>query len=201
MSLSLDGTASARLVAAVRGAHWLVDLDFTTGTIRYTTSPVSIVYAGITYLGFGNLAEVSGVGESEDPNASRVTLGFTAVNSAMIAAGLGNVEAYRGRAVRLYLQLLDETFQPAGAPRQRWAGRMEPVRITRKRAGVAGGSGSGRIEIPCSRAGMARARNALGLRLSDSQQQLAYAGDKGYEYIQTLIEKPTLWLSKRFQEI
>jgi hypothetical protein len=47
---------------------------------------------------------------------------------------------------------------------------------------------------------MSRARNTTGLRLTDAQQQQRYAGDVGLAFMQTLIEQPSLWLSKRFQQ-
>ena len=106
---------------------------------------------------------------------------------------------YRGRPVRLYLQLFTEAFAPVGTKVHRWTGTMEPVRITRRTQ--AGGPSSGRIEMPCTRNGMARARNYQGLRLTHAQQQVTYPADLGLEYLQALIEKPALWLSKRFQEI
>ena len=197
------GTAGqAQLASRVRGAQWLVDLEFTGGTIRLTTNPLDIAYGGNTYKGLSTLLQVSSVSESEDAAAEKVTLSIPVVNQAMLAATLGNVESYRGRRVRLYLQLIDESFQPiTGAVRERWRGYMEPVRITRKRSDPTGGESSGRIELPCSRAGMARARNYTGLRLTDAQHRQRYPGDRGLEYMQELIEKPTQWLSKRFQEI
>jgi hypothetical protein len=199
MSLTLDGTASARIAAAVRGVAWLVQLDFTTGTIYYTTAPQSFVISSQTYIGLGNLADVSPVGESENTGADQVVLGFSLVNTALLAATIGNVDTYRGRAVRLYLQLFDEAFQPAGAPVLRWSGTMQPVKVSRTPSDPAGGASVGRLELPCTRAGMARARNAQGLRLSHAQQLQRYPGDVGLEYVQTLIEQPSLWLSKRFQ--
>jgi hypothetical protein len=86
-----------------------------------------------------------------------------------------------------------------GTKVHRWTGTMEPVRITRRVQ--AGGPSSGRIEMPCTRNGMSRARNYQGLRLTHAQQQAIYPADMGLEYLQALIEQPTLWLSKRFQEI
>ena len=74
---------------------------------------------------------------------------------------------------------------------------MNPAKVTR---GGAGGENNGRVEIPCSRYGMARARNYQGLRHTHAQQQLRFPGDVGLQYMQDLIEKPALWLSKRFQE-
>jgi hypothetical protein len=78
---------------------------------------------------------------------------------------------------------------------------MDRVTVERKPPdALAGGGSAGRLNLECSRAGMARARNLHGLRLTDAQQQHLYSGDLGLQYVQTLIEKPSLWLSKRFQQ-
>lgn len=201
MSLTLDATATARIAASVRGVAWLADLEFGTGTLYYTTAPLSVTVGGNDYLGLGDLASVSAVGESEDASADKITLGFALVNTAMLAATLGNVDNYRGRRARLWLQLYDEAFQPAGAPVKRWAGFMDRVTVERHPAdALGGGASTGRLNLECSRAGMARARNLQGLRLTDAQQQQRYPGDLGLAYVQTLIEQPSLWLSKRFQQ-
>lgn len=201
MALALDVDATASLSATVRGAAWLVLLEFTTGTLRFTTAPVTVTALGESWLGVGNLLELAAVSESVDTAARQLKLSFTAANSAMLAASIGNVDTYRGRRVRVYLQLFGDTFQPVGAPRQRWAGHMDKVQITRQRVPIEGGQAVGRIEMLCNRAGMARARNAQGLRLTDAQQRQRYPGDTGLRYVQTLIEQPSTWLSKRFQEV
>ena len=74
------------------------------------------------------------------------------------------------------------------------------MKISRSKPGFEGGSVGGKIDMPITRTGMSRARKAEGLRLSNEQQLAEYAGDVGLQYIRTLIEKPALWLSKRFQQ-
>lgn len=183
---------------AVAGVAWLVELDFTGGTVRLTTAPVPITVGGDTYTGLGSLLGVSALAESEDANAERVTLTLSVVDTAMLASVLGSASTYRGRAVRLYLHLLDATFSPVGTRVLRWAGHMEPARVRRS----SGGEGaSGAIELPCSRSGLFRARNYQGLRITHAQQLQRHPGDLGLQYLQDLIEKPALWLSKRFQEV
>jgi hypothetical protein len=181
VSLTLDGTAAARITASERGVAWLVSLEFTSGTVYFTTAPVEISSGGQTYLALGSLVDVANVQES----------------AAMLAAALVDPAIYRGKAANLSLQLFDTGFQPAGAAVLRWRGYMDRMQISR----TTGDKVRGTIEVQCSRAGMARARRAEGLRLTDAQQQSRYPGDTGLRYVRTLLETPSLWLSKRFQEI
>lgn len=199
MTVFLDANALARINSNVRGAIWLVEMDFGTGTVRYTNAPVNVTSGGNTYNGFNNLVGVSPLNESESNSAERVTFSFSIVNQAMLAATLGSVDNYRGRAIRLFLQLMDEKFVPDGAMVKRWAGYMDKVQVTRQESSE--GPSMGKIELLCSRAGMARARMYQGRRLTHTQQQQRYPGDKGLEYLQHVIEQPALWLSKKFQEI
>lgn len=201
MALTLDGTASAQAAATVAGFAWLVELDFASGLQRVTTWPQQLVSGGNTYTGLGDLLDVSAISESEDPAADRLVLSLSAANSAMLAAAIGPVTEYRGRAVRVYAQFLGEALQPAGAAVLRFAGYMDKMQIPRTASPVGGGESSGRIEMRCVRAGQARFRNATGLRLTDAQQKQRYPGDRGGEYVATLIEKPAVWLSTRFQQV
>lgn len=189
MSVDVDAAASTALNSSGRGAQFLVELDFVGGTIYYTTNAVDIAAQGHTYTGYGNLVDVAALGESENSADEKISLGLSIVNIALIAACMGDVTTYRGKAVRLYIQFTDSAFQPAGAPIYVWRGYMEPVVINRQPA--KDGPSTGRIGLPCRRAGMARARRAEGMRLSDAQQQATYAGDKFYEYLQTIMERPT----------
>jgi len=199
--LATDASATAQLAASVRGVAWLAEMDFVSGTVRFTTAPQSLTIDGLLYTALGTLVEVSNLQESADTAAERLTIALTIVSASMLAAAIGDPATYRGRQARLYLQLFDETFQPVGAKVQRWQGYMDKTTITRRPAEEGGGEGIGRVEMICSRAGMARARNAEGLRLTDAQQQTRYPGDTGLRYVRTLVEQPSLWLSKKFQEI
>ncbi len=198
MTLSLDATATARAAAAVAGAVWLVELDFASGLQRYTLWPQNITSGGHTWLGMGSVADVSMISESEDTTADKVTFSLSIVNTALLAACIGPASEYRGRAARMHLQLIDDTYQPAGAYVPRWAGYMDRITIERESGGEQGTT-LGSIKLECQRAGLARARNFIGLRRTDAQQKARFAGDKGLEYTQSLIETPALWLSKRFQ--
>lgn len=196
MALTLDAPAQAQVDTRVYGAHWLIELAFSTGTQRLTTAPVDVVSGGFTWRGAPQIA-VQSVGESEAVDNQRVVLSAVLADSSALGAFLGDSSTYRGRPMRLYLQVFNEAFAPVGAARYRGLWRMEPVRVIRQRTEE--GSTS-RIELPCGRSGLTRARMATGLRSTHQQQQLAYPGDLGLQYRQALIELPALWLSRRFQE-
>ena len=132
MPLAFDAPATARLAATVRGAAWLVEMQFTAATQRFATAPVNVSAMGFSWLGLGQLCEVAGLAESADASAARLTISLGSTAPALLAAAIGNVAAYRGRRARLYLQLFDEQFQPVGAPRQRWAGYMDKVQVKKK---------------------------------------------------------------------
>lgn len=197
--LSTTTAQSNTLSATVRGAHWLIELQFTGGTQYLTTYPDNITVDTQVWTGLGQLIDAQSVSESEDSNAEEIVLKLSATNTAQLAATLGNVESYRGRRVRVYLVLFDENLALISGKVLRWSGYMQPVRVTRERDDDRGVIGV--IELPCTRAGMDRARNAEGRRVTHQQQQLLYPGDRGLEMLQTLLEQPALWLSKRFQEV
>jgi hypothetical protein len=198
--IALDAAQLAQISGPVAGVVWLIELDFVDQTHRFSTFNVPLTVSGNTYQALGNLAAVSDLQESLDTDTQTVTLSLDVVNQGMLASVMGNVEGYRGRQARVLLLLLDEQFRPVGPARLRFSGEMEPIKVSRDSPGLGGGSVSGRIELPVSRAGLSRARNADGLRLTDEQQRSTYPADKGLEYVRKLIEQPSTWLTKRFQQ-
>jgi hypothetical protein len=195
--LTLSGPELAQIASPICGAIYLLELQFDAATYRFSTFNLPLVIGGETYAAAGNLAGISDLHESLDSDAQTVTVSLSVANAATLGSMIGAVETYRGRPARIYLQLLDESFQPIGSPRLRFAGEMEPIKVVRDKGASPAG---GRIELPISRAGLSRARNNDGARLTDEQQRDAYPGDRGLEYVRGLIERPTLWLSKKFQE-
>ena len=198
MSITLDAAATAAAASSARGIQYLIDLEFQSGTLYFTTNIGNVVANGNTYLGKGDMIDVAAVGESENTADEKINLSLTIVNSAILAVTLADASTYRGRVVRLYLQFFNAMFQPAGSPIYLWRGYMDPVSTDRQTP--KDGPSSGKIILPCRKAGMARARRSEGLRFSDSQQQQEFAGDKFYEYLQKLIDQPTQILTKALQQ-
>lgn len=199
MSLTLDGTSSAQIASPAAGAHWLIEMDFLTATFRVTTAPIDVLSGGFTYIGLGQQITVDDVSENADVSAAILNVTLSLTNDVQLAAAIGQIDHYRNRPIRLYVQFFNQDFKPIGTKVLRWSGKMNPVKVKPKRSG--NGTLSGRIELPCTRSGMNVFRNYQGIRLTHQQHIQRYPGDLGLEYMSALLEKPALWLSKRFQEI
>lgn len=200
MSLSLGAAGDAQLAGGEFASAYLVDLMFADGPLYLCTLPTTVRDApsGISYTGLGYQLRVELVRTSEDGAADAVKLSVPIVNEALLALTLGNASNYRGKEVVIWFQVYTPGFVAAGVRQREFRGYMQPVRVTRQRGddGIVG-----RIELACSRAGLARARRTVGLRVTDAQQQARYPGDLGCQYVQNLVENPDQWLSKRFQEL
>lgn len=200
MSVDFDSAGTALLATKVRGAHWLIQCDFTSGTQYFTTAPVNVDSPdGHTYLGLGKGIEVEDVTETSAPDTSTLNIRLSIVNKTMLGLLLGDQAVYRGKEIRLYLQLFDAGFAPVGQPRQRWTGVMNPIKVQREKPSAENGNTFGNIELPCTRSGMARVRMRQGMRMTHEQQQVDHPGDMFFEYMSSLVEKPAPWLTVAFQ--
>lgn len=198
--ITVDGTAQAAIDANMRGVAILVELDFSTGTQRFTTWPVDIGTSPV-YTAIGALVSINGLSESEDRSAKKVEFSFTIVSQAMLAACIGQANVYRNRRARIYQQFMSSTYTAAGASVLRWQGFMDNVTIERTSSSdlnSGGGAGVGKIKLHCSRAGVPMSRRAIGLRSTHQQQIARHPGDNGFEYQQKLLEQPSVWLFKEF---
>lgn len=190
----LGASELARINSSVRGVAWAVDLAFTSGAVKVTTAPMDLIDGSGTYIALGGFAGISQISESENAGHDKLTLSLSVTNSSFLALALGSVSSYRNKRVTLHLALYDETFQIVGVKITRWIGIMDTVSIQRNADG-------GTVAMECSRSGMPKARNREGLRLTFAQQEKKYPGDTGLRYVTKLIQEPTVWLSKRFQEV
>jgi hypothetical protein len=202
--LTFDATGIARLSASEAGLHVLIDLDFSTGHQYVTTSSVPISHGGNTYTALGDVIELGEIKQSEDQSRDKLDVSFPITNSAMLAQLIGPATVYRNRKVLMYAQPIGPTFQADGAAVLFFAGFMDVVKVDREDPNPEAPDEfvGGKVTLPIWRAGMARMRTASGLRRTHAQQmQRTSNADTGLRYTQQLIEQPSLWVSKRFQEI
>lgn len=197
MTLSTDSAWNTAASAPALGVLCLIELAFTTGTIRVTNWPLDLAALGNTWKGIGTVADISELKESEDGQYQKLTLGLTQVQSTYLSLALGSAETYQGRSAKVWVALVDAaSLQITGAPVLRFAGFMDMVRIERSED-----SNVGRINLDCQSGAYDVRSNPTALRLNQAQHAVRRPGETGYRYIADLIARPQQWLSARFQRI
>lgn len=197
MPRTTSGAQDTLFASRSSGITALIDLEFSSGTLYYTTNSVPVPALTRTYLAMPILS-VSQVTESQVLSRDKMDISLPIVDSAMLSYTMGPAEVYRGRNVRVYMQPINSQYAPVGDPILFFIGTMENFEIDRRSSKE--GKSTGNIVLRCHRKGMSQFKNEAPARMTHAQQQLDYPGDMGLEYTESLVRNPPVWLSKAFQE-
>ena len=179
--------------SAVYGELALVELQLRSGTARYTTWPVSVTVLGQTWQGTGNLGSIGALHESEDGAEEKLTLMLSPVDLGTRALALGDPSDYQDRPVRVWIGMVDaQTFQLSGVPVLRFVGVMDQLKVERD-------GNTGTIGLDCRTASYDVRSNPAALRLNHVQHQSRHPGERGFEYLTSIIGSPAVWVSKNLQ--
>lgn len=189
-------SVATQLASPHAGVLYLVEMQFSTLTYRFTNWTHTVAWAGHDWLGYGAVVSIAQVSESESVQWPALDIGLNIANPAMLALALGNVATYRRRPINLYFAVLDDQLRAVGEPELIWAGEMDQVRVKTGDGEGEGGAVSMRCEIPGK-----DGRGPQSLRLNNAQQQARYPGDTGLSRIEALSGQPVTWLSQKFQRV
>lgn len=182
----------AELAKPVTRTVYFVEFRFSTGTARLSTMNQPITWGGQEWAGVGTIGTISAVEESDSLTSRPMNFTINAAQPSWMALAVGAVEAYRGRAAKVYMCPLNESFQLVGAPVLCWSGVMDMVSVD-----INGEQGSITLKCETSAYGLKR-RPAF--RLNAAQQKKEHPTDTGFDYLNDLISNPAVWLSKLFQK-
>jgi hypothetical protein len=161
----------------------LVSLAFPSATLRMWTGYGVLSWDGHTWVGAGDLGEMSEIEEAVEVAAKGVTLRITGIPSDLAAASL--TENYQGRAAVIYLGALNSGGQLYADPYPVLSGRMD---VIEKQDG--GKTASLTLTIENRLIDLNRNRER---RLTDEDQKRDYPSDRGFEFVNSLQSKQLLW--------
>jgi hypothetical protein len=171
----------------------LVELQLRSGTARYTNWPLNVEAFGQTWQGVGNLGSIGSLHESEDGAEEKLSLTLSPVDLGTRALALGDPGDYQDRPVRVWVALVStDTFQIVGVPVLRFSGVMDQLKLQRE-------ENSGTITLDCRTASYDVRSNPAALRMNHVQHQARHPGERGFEYLTSLIGNPAVWMSKNLQ--
>ncbi|MFA6121924.1 MAG: hypothetical protein WCT35_04925 [Sideroxydans sp.] len=190
MTTTAQQTALESPVARV---VYFAELHFVSGTLRLCTALQTINWGGYDWLGMGLVGSISPVEEGAGLTSSALNFTLNIADASVLALALGTVEDYRGQPAKLYFCPLDEQFRLIDTPEICWRGIMDTVAV-----GVDGETGQVTLKCETSAYGIKRRQP---LRLNSAQQKQRHPGDTGFDFLNDLLARPQLWLSKKFQQI
>ena len=182
MTRAMDTNQAAALAADHIEGIAFVQLDFAT-TLRLSTLPYNFSWNGFTWIGAGNLGQISPVGENVDLQAQGVSLSLAGIDPSLISTALG--EQYQGKPAQIWFCPLNtDTGQLIGTPIRIFGGRIDTMDIEVGETATITLTAEGKL-IDFFRPRVSR--------YTDAEQQLRYPGDLGLQYINSLIEVNVVW--------
>ena len=180
MTIQTSSGFQAAARSQTYGQLALVELKLRSGTARFTNWPLSLQVMGETWQGVDGAAE-------------KLTLTLSPVDIGTRALALGDPSDYQDRGVRVWIALLDAaTLQISGEPVLRFAGVMDQMKIERD-------GSTAKIAMDCRTASYDVRSNPASLRTNDAQHQVKHPGERGFEYLNSMIGSPTVWVNKYLQ--
>jgi hypothetical protein len=177
---------SSAMLAAIQSGNLqpalFVTASFLTGPIYVWTGYGSIAWGGHTWLGVGTLGTISGLEEGATVEARGITISLSGVDPTLLSDIL--TEFQLGAPAVVYLGMFTGTTLIAD-PIVAWSGRMDQptIDVTGQNAVISIGCESRLIDMNCS----------VLKRYTNDQQQLDYPGDRGMEFVNSLIMSRIFW--------
>jgi len=177
---NLTETQAANLVPLL-----FASFAFDEGTEYFHTGIGDIVTLGQTWFGVGDFGGIEPIEEADtlSPFAVRCTL--SGLNATSLTRAQ-NSDIY-GRAMKIYIGFLVDGALVA-APDIVWSGTMDTMDVKLGEENAIALSGESDLKF------FDKANNK---KFNDEDQQLAFAGDLGFEYLDQMAEAEIMWRGER----
>lgn len=180
---SIDAGILSALSAETVRAIYLVRLDFDGGTIGWNSGYRDITYGGATYLGLGDITSIAAVKEEVGIKSATLAVGVSGIDPTIVSLLLS--EPYINRQASVHYTLLDAEDQViSGSPVLLFRGTIDSIE------GTFGSTASFTVSLKSRLADWERVRM---VRNTDAEQQRAYPGDKGFEFVAQMEQAKIIW--------
>lgn len=159
-----------------------IELHFDSGVLRVSTLGWDIDWNGYTWIGAGQVGEISSIDEGAEIEMRGISLTLTGIPNSYIATALG--EKYQGRSAKTWLVFFDNNNQIIDAPVGSFDYRIDNMNID------IGETAS--ISISCE-SRFADWERPSNLRYNNETHQHYFAGDKFFEYVPKMVNAELKW--------
>lgn len=157
-----------------------IDIDFTSGPLYLWSGYGNIIDASKTYLGAGELVNISSVDETSQIQANGASISLSGIPSSYIALAL--TEPYQGVPCRIYF---GTTTAGVNTFYQIFAGSVDQMNISENASLCS-------ITVTIENALIKLERPVI-RRYTDQDQKSRYPNDRGLEFVAALQDKTIYW--------
>ena len=165
---------------------FLVEAEFSSGTIRVWTGPGDITWNSQTWTGVGDLGGISEIIEGTALRANNVVLQLSGIPQAMALKALDEVRY--GKPATIWFGALDSNGAVVADPFLAFQGTIDSAELVE-------GAEFSTMKVNIENEAVSL-QNPREQRHTDEEQQEEYPGDKGFEFVPKLQEKNVMWGGK-----
>lgn len=182
MARDLTAAVTAAAAAEVVRPVIILDIDLSTGSIRLNSSDRDLTWNGKAYYGVGYHGAISSVEESSELQAANVSMTLSGIPTKFVTTVTD--ENYQGRPVTIWQGFLNDSYTLIADPIVQFAGLIDQLSL------VLGQTATVTLTAEHK---LARWERPNSRRYTDADQQAAYSGDLGCQFISQVVEKEILW--------
>lgn len=179
LSTEMQAVATAELVRPI----YLVDMEFSSGSIYLWSGMGDLTYNSNTYLGAGDLLSIGAIQETAELTANGATVTLGGIKQSLLT--LARDEPYQGRPLIIRLGAFDENGDLIASPVILFSGFMDIMTI-------ADSGDTSTITVTVENKLIAFQRTAV-RRYTAEDQKIEHPTDKGFEFVAKIQEKEIIW--------
>ena len=183
MARSLTTDLNNEFLAGLFSIVLFCKLEWDSGDLYVWSGYGDISWDGQTWTGLGHLAGISAIQETPDIIASGVQMQLSGIPSSLIALALG--QARQGNEVSIWLGAMSASGSIVADPYLIFSGLMDVPSILEQ-------GDTSTINITAENR-LIELNRIHEVRHTDRYQRQRFSGDKGFEYVASLQDKPINW--------
>ena len=185
MTRSIGSNFNTQITSGQVQPFMAVSLGFST-PLNLWTGYHDITIGSDTYVGGGNLLEISSIQESSEVKATGMSIALSGLDSSIVSSAL--TENVQGTVVKVFFGVL-ETSSNATAivdtPYQFFEGFLDTMIISDE-------GDTSKISITVENK-LITLEKPVDRRYTDQDQKNLFTGDRGLEYVDSLQDKEVMW--------
>lgn len=192
MSAFFDAATIEHLKSSDPRVSLLVEFEFKPETMRVWQGDTDLITNdGRVWSPLYGAGTIEGIGVTGSATSAAATFAIDASVEEHLALALEDTTAVLDQMVRVYVQVFDGDWQPAGAPILIWLGFMQPPEVTRVPMSEFDGATLS-IKLTAENPFFNRSKAPAG-RYTDRDQQRRSPGDRFFQHVQGMRMKQVVW--------